>query len=162
MKSMKRTMYFMPIMSLIVTITAPAGLGIYWATSAFISFLITVFTNKYYDHADMEKIIAVQQEKAAKQIAKRKESGKKSFSERFMEAAMGQQPEPEQNTTVSKNRTLNKYGSMNLKNFDSNYADNSDSDNNAESDFNTTTKSPKKGSLADKANAVKRFNDSGV
>ena len=162
MKSMKRTMYFMPIMSFIVTISAPAGLGIYWATSAFISFLITVFTNMYYDHADMEKIVAQQQEKAQAQIAKRKASGKKSFSERFMEAAMGQQPEESQSTTSSGNKTLNKYGSMNLKNFDSYYADQSADDTNDNTQDISTTKSPKKGSLADKANAVKRFNDSGV
>ena len=84
MKAMKRSMYFMPIMSFIVTVSAPAGLGIYWATSALLSFLITVCTNFYYSHVDMEKLVAKQQEKAAKAIAKKKASGKKSFSERFM------------------------------------------------------------------------------
>ena len=47
MKSMRRSMYFMPVMSFIITVSAPAGLGIYWAVSAFVGFLITVFTNLY-------------------------------------------------------------------------------------------------------------------
>ena len=48
---------------------------------------------------------------------------------------------------------------MNLKNFD-----NSDSDSVETEEISQENKkgSPKKGSLADKANAVKRFNDSGV
>jgi len=144
MKSMRRTMYFMPIMSFLVTVKAPAGLGIYWAVSAFISFLIAVFTNLYYDHVDMEKIVEKQKIKAEKEIAKRKASGKKTLSQRFTEAAMGQ-PTEEQ-TKSSSNSTLSKYGNMNLKNYEA----------------DQTAEPPKKGSLADKANAVKRFNDSGV
>ena len=147
MKSMRRTMYFMPVMSFIVTISAPAGLGIYWATSAFISFLITFLTNFYYDHADMEKIVAKQMEKAAKNSEKRKASGKKSLSEKLMEAASGQVSSQNEDGSVSKNKSMNTYSSMNLKNYDSQPEKNS---------------SPKKGSLADKANAVKRFNDTGV
>ena len=158
MKAMKRSMYFMPIMSFIVTVSAPAGLGIYWATSALLSFLITVCTNFYYSHVDMEKLVAKQQEKAAKAIAKKKASGKKSFSERFMEAAAGQAPE-DSSSSGSGNKNINKYGNMNLKNFD-----NSDSDSVETEEISQENKkgSPKKGSLADKANAVKRFNDSGV
>lgn len=156
MKSMKRSMYFMPIMSFIVTVSAPAGLGIYWATSAFISFLITVFTNIYYNHVDMEKIIEKQKEKAEKATAKRKASGKKTLSERFMEAATGQAPEQE-GSTGSGNKNINKYGNMNLKNYDGYNSDNTEVE-----ETEIKKGSPKKGSLADKANAVKRFNDSGV
>ena len=158
MKAMKRSMYFMPIMSFIVTVSAPAGLGIYWATSALLSFLITVCTNFYYNHVDMEKLVAKQQEKAAKALAKKKASGKKSLSERFMEAAAGQAPE-DPGSSGSGNKNINKYGNMNLKNFD-----NSDSDSVETEEISQEIKkgSPKKGSLADKANAVKRFNDSGV
>ena len=172
MKSMRRTMYFMPVMSFIVTVNAPAGLGIYWATSALISFLTTVFTNMYYDHVDMEKIVEKQRLKAEKDIAKRKASGKKSFSEKLTEAAMGQSQESQSSNASTANK-LSKYGNMNLKYFeteDSVDDDSTDSkeqvnlskesDNNSIS--NSNKKSPKKGSLADKANAVKRFNDSGV
>ena len=156
MKSMKRSMYFMPIMSLIVTISAPAGLGIYWATSALISFLITIITNFYYNHVDMEKIVEKERVKAEKAIAKRKANGKKTFSERFMEAATGQAPE-ETKSSGSKNKTINKYGNMNLKNYEGFGSDEVETE-----ETEIRKGSPKKGSLADKANAVKRFNDSGV
>ena len=163
MKTMRRTLYFMPIMSFAVTVSAPAGLGIYWATSALISFLITVCTNAYYNHVDMEKIVEAQKEKAAKAKAKRKASGKKSLSEKFMEAATGQAPQ-EDRSPAARNMTLNKYGNMNLKNFDvdgtaSGTEEASVSDDSFETDY---SKKPRKGSLADRANAVKRFNDSGV
>ena len=145
MKSMRRSMYFMPVMSFIITVSAPAGLGIYWAVSAFVGFLITVFTNLYYDHIDMEKLVEKQKAKAAKEIARRKASGKKTLGQRMTEAAMGQTSD-ESSSSTSKNKSLNKYGNMNLKNYDS----------------SVENEAPKKGSLADKANAVKRFNDSGV
>lgn len=168
MKAMKRSMYFMPIMSFVITVKAPAGLGIYWAVSAFIGFLITVITNFYYSHADMEKIVEKQKEKAAKEIEKRKASGKKSFAQKLSEAAMGQMPE-EENT--SNNKKLSKYSNMNLRNLeisDTNESESSDSSSD-ESDNDSMDikpeaggKKPRKGSLADKANAVKRFNDTGV
>ena len=143
--SMKTMNMMMPLMSLFFTFTFPAGLGIYWATSAFVSFLITVFTNMYYDHADMEKIIEKQQEKAAKKIAKRKAKGKVSLTERLYGAG-GEGDSGDGSPGVSTNKGLNKYGNMNLKNYES----------------EATQSKPKKGSLADKANAVKRFNDTGV
>lgn len=165
MKSMRRSMYFMPLMSFAVTVSAPAGLGIYWAVSAFISFLITVLTNVYYDHVDMEKIVEKAQIKAAKNIEKRKASGKKTFMEKFQEAAMGADPSAEDSSSTNKN--LSKYSNMNLRNFDNEADDSADSSDSSDSDAdnsNATVSSsrPKKGSLADRANAVKRFNDTGV
>lgn len=143
MKSMRRSMYFMPIMSFIVTVNAPAGLGIYWAVSAFVGFLITVCTNFYYNHIDMEKLVEKRRVKAEKSIAKRQASGKKTFMQRFTEAATGETTE--ESTSKSSNSSLNKYGNMNLRNYEA-----------------AEQVEPKKGSLADKANAVKRFNDTGV
>ncbi|MCR5544464.1 MAG: YidC/Oxa1 family membrane protein insertase [Eubacterium sp.] len=159
MKSMQRTMYIMPIMSFAVTVSAPAGLGIYWATSAFISFITTVLMNVYYSHADMEKIVAVQQEKARVKLEKKKASGKKSFMDKLNDAMMGESPEEE----TKSNATLNKYSNMNLKRYDNSASEESTSTDDTASENESTTKNqPKKGSLADKANAVKRFNDSGV
>jgi membrane protein insertase, YidC/Oxa1 family, C-terminal domain len=163
MKSMRRSMYFMPLMSFAVTVSAPAGLGIYWAMSAFISFLITVLQNVYYNHVDMEKLVEKAQEKAAKNIEKRKASGKKSLMEKFQEAAMGADPSEEESKSTNKN--LNKYSNMNLRNFDSEADDVDDSDSadtESSNDTDSSKSKPKKGSLADRANAVKRFNDTGV
>ncbi len=160
MRTMRKTMLFMPVMSFIITVSAPAGLGIYWAVSAFVGFLITVCVNFYYDHIDMQKLVDKQAEKAAVNIQKRKASGKKSLTERFMETATGQ-PSEESSGSVSKNQKLNKYSSMNLKNYGSSDSNTSDDDNESSEEIKPS-KNPKKGSLADKANAVKRFNDSGV
>jgi YidC/Oxa1 family membrane protein insertase len=162
MKSMRRSMYFMPFMSLFITIKAPAGLGIYWAVSALMGFLITVGINFYYDHIDMEALVEKQKAKAAKDIEKRKASGKKSFSERLTESMMGQTEEEEAKET---NKSMNKFGNMNLKNFESevdNSNDTDDADSSDDASDNSSASAPKKGSLADKANAVKRFNDTGV
>lgn len=146
MRTMRKTMYIMPIFSFFITAISPAGLGIYWATSAFVSFLITVLTNIYYDHADMDAIIEKQQAKAAVKIAKRKAKGKVSLTERLYGAgAEGDSGSGSSN--VSSNKGLNKYGNMNLRNYEPEA---------------TEERKPKKGSLADKANAVKRFNDTGV
>ena len=152
----------MPVMSFLVTVNAPAGLGIYWATSAFFSFLITVLINFYYDHVDMEKIIEKQMEKAAKDIEKRKASGKKSWMERMSEAAMGQQQMPE--SDAAKATRVKSYANMNLKNYDASGSDSDSSDSADDSAGNgdVVVNNPKKGSLADKANAVQRFNDTGV
>ena len=159
MKAMKRSMYFMPIMSFVVTVNTPAGVGLYWAMSAFIAFITTVLINAYYSHVDMEKLVEKQMAKAELQNAKRKSSGKKSFMEKFTEAAMGQNPQEEARQT---NQKLSKYGNMNLKNFE-NTATEEASDNSDSESITQSKNSPrKKGSLADKANAVKRFNESGV
>lgn len=145
MRTMRKTMYIMPIFSFFITTISPAGLGIYWATSAFVSFLITVVTNYYYDHADMDAIVEKQMAIAAKKIEKRKAKGKVSLTERlYGQAGEGEGGSSQSN--VSTNRSLNKYGNMNLKNYES----------------EATNTRPKKGSLADKAGAVKRFNDTGV
>ena len=94
----------------------------------------------------MDAIIEKQQAKAAVKIAKRKAKGKVSLTERLYGAgAEGDSGSGSSN--VSNNRGLNKYGNMNLRNYEPEA---------------TEERKPKKGSLADKANAVKRFNDTGI
>ena len=179
MQTMKRTMYIMPVMSFVVTVSAPAGLGLYWAVSALITCLITLGTNAYYDHADMEKIVEKAKEKAAVKNAKRKASGKKSFYEKMMEGAYGNPNEAEESRET--NKGYGKIANMNLKNFETpaveeevseveeavTEAAESAGEDAAEAveatveKVSSEKKQPRKGSLADKVNAVKRFNDSG-
>jgi YidC/Oxa1 family membrane protein insertase len=75
---------------------------------------------------------------------------------------MGADPSAEDSSSTNKN--LSKYSNMNLRNFDNEADDSADSsDSDADSSNDTVSSSgPKKGSLADRANAVKRFNDTGV
>ena len=76
MKSMKTMMKVFPIMSFFVCVSAPAGVGLYWATGSLISFLTSKIINAYFKHCDMEKIVEKAKKKAAKKIAKRKAKGK--------------------------------------------------------------------------------------
>lgn len=75
---MKSMNMFMPVMSFVMGMSLPAGLGIYWIASSLFSTLQQVFTNMYFNHVDMDKIIAKNVEKAAKK-------NKKSFMERMLE-----------------------------------------------------------------------------
>lgn len=158
MKSMRRMTFIMPIFSFIITVNVPAGLGLYWATSALISFLITYFTNLYYKHKDMSVIVEKQRRKAEKKNAKKSASGKKSWSDKVQEAATGQSQQEEK---VKKQQGISRYSSMNLKNYHSsssytpdhgNALDNQTAGKNGEQIY-------RKGSISSRANTVKRFNE---
>ncbi len=142
MKMMKTMMYIFPLMSFFITVSVPAGLGLYWATGAFISFLTSVGINVYFKHCDMEKLIEKSKEKAAIKMEKKKASGKKSFMERMQEAAYGPQ-DASSNPKVNSN-----IASQSLKSYSSSTM----SKNNGGVKY-------REGSLAARANAMQRFND---
>ena len=73
----------MPLMSLYFCLVTPAGLGIYWVTSALFQCLQQVIINKYMDNADIDALVAKNKEKAAKKKAK----GQKTFMERLMDTS---------------------------------------------------------------------------
>ena len=142
MKTMNKFIKIMPIFSFIICITVSAGVGIYWAVGAMISWLTTVFTNAYYDRVDMEKLVEKEMAKAEIKNAKRKASGKKTLMERLTENAAAQQAARE-NT-----EGMEKFGGARLKNYTS----------------NTSTQSKdnvkyRQGSIAAKANAMRQYND---
>ncbi len=69
----------MPLFSTVFAFTVPAALGMYWIWSTVFMFLQSVFLYKIYSPEKMEAIVA-------KEKAKKKKSGKKSFYEKAMEA----------------------------------------------------------------------------
>lgn len=144
MRMMKSMMYVFPVMSFFVTVSVPAGLGLYWAAGAFISFLTSVGINVYFKHCDMEKIVEKSKEKAAKKIEKKKASGKKSFMERMTEAAYGN-PEAANTSRVNSN-----VASQSLKSYTSSTMSKGDG-----------KVKYREGSLASKANIMQRYNDGG-
>lgn len=79
MGSMTAMLYIMPVFSLIITFNFPVGLGIYWVMSSVVGLVQTVFLNTVYTPEHVEELIA-------KEDAKKKKSGKKSFMERALEA----------------------------------------------------------------------------
>lgn len=141
MKTMKFMMYFFPIMSFFVCVSVPAGVGLYWATGSFISFITTLFINIYFNHCDMKKIVEKCKAKAAIKNEKRKASGKKSFMERMQEAAYGQ-------SESQSTQPVSKVISTSLKNYTSSTMSN-----------NGEVKKYREGSLAAKANVMQRYNN---
>ena len=155
MKSMRRFMMIMPVMSFFVTITVPAGLGLYWAVSALVSVIITLATNRYYDHADMEAITEKARIKAErkeeKRMAKNGGKEKKSFLDRMQEAAGGK------SSTASEEESagMRQYGGAKLKSYTS-ATSYKESDSGEKKNVKYKT-----GSLAAKANALRDFNEKG-
>lgn len=141
MGTMKTMMYIMPIFSFFVCVNVPCGVGLYWATGSFISFLTTVGTNVYFKHCDMDKLLEKSMKKAAKKNAKKKKKNKKSFMERLQEAAYGQTSEEETKAKSSvANASLKSYSSSTMK---------------SNQDAGTKYRA---GSLASKANIMQRYN----
>ena len=141
MKSMTLTM---PIMSLLVTISLPSGIGIYWSVSALITLLTQLAINFYYDHADMDAILEKQMAKAA--AKKEKNGGKKSFMERMMEQSQEAQEELEKREAMRKNSAVS------LKSY-------VPSEQAQKAIENKGNKKYKEGSIGSKANIMLNYNN---
>ena len=141
---MKSMMITMPLMSLFIGISMPAGIGIYWAVGAFISVLIQLGMNIYYDHVDMDNLIEKQIAKAEKKKAKR--GDKKSFMQRMMDASEEAQRELEKQEAMRKNAATN------LKNY-------VPSEKSQQTPDNKPAKKYKEGSIGAKANIMMNYNN---
>lgn len=105
----KSMTYFMPLMSAYFCLVAPAGMGLYWATSALFMCIQQIIVNKYMEHADIEKMI----EKNRKKAAKKKAKGKKSLMDRLTGAAGSAEGSGQQSTFGRS--TITDVANMNLK-----------------------------------------------
>lgn len=61
----------MPVMSGILAISLPAGLGLYWISQAVCQMVQQFFINRYFKHVDMEELIRKNVEKANKKREKK-------------------------------------------------------------------------------------------
>ncbi len=142
--SMTKSMnMMMPIMSLVMCFSFPAGLGIYWIMTAVFQIFQQLVMNKYYETVDMDKLIAENMEKASK---KKK---KKTFTQKLMEKAGMDQPEEAAGS-------INNAAATRTKNYARNY-DNSKADEISYSSANAPKAKP--GSLAEKAGLVREYNE---
>ena len=143
--SMNKSMAItMPLMSFVMCFSFPAGIGIYWTATAVFQVIQQLFVNNYFKHADMEKMIEKNMEKAAK---KKK---KPSMTQKLMEkAGMEQPPEAE--------GTINSAARTSTRNITKNYDNSKSADEIHYSDMNT--KPAKPGSLAEKAGLVREYNE---
>lgn len=129
--SMKTMTYMMPLMSVFLGFTLPAGLGLYWAVSALVRCVQQVVINKYMDRKSVDDLIEESKKKAAK---KREKNGAPAKEVRSMA------------TTSTRNVKSGK-SSMSEAERKEKLEKASQSKKNA-----------KPGSLADKANMVNRYN----
>lgn len=141
---MKSMMFTMPLMSLFIGISLPAGIGIYWAVGAFISVIIQIGMNFYYDRVDMDKIIEKQVAKAEKKKAKR--GGKKSFMQRMLDSSEEAQKELEKQQAMKKN------AASSLKSY-------VPSEKAQKAANNKNGKTYKKGSIGANANIMMNYNN---
>lgn len=130
--SMKTMTYTMPLFSVFLGFTLPAGLGLYWAVSAVVRCVQQVAINKYLQTKSLDDMIKENQEKAAK---KREKKGTSAKELNRMATTSTKNVEHKKTSTMSekeRQEKLEKAASYN--------------------------KNAKAGSLASKANMVSRFN----
>lgn len=130
--SMKTMTYTMPLFSVFLGFTLPAGLGLYWAVSAVVRCVQQVAINKYLQTKSLDDMIKENQEKAAK---KREKKGTSAKELNKMATTSTKNVEHKKTSAISekeRQEKLEKAASYN--------------------------KNAKAGSLASKANMVSRFN----
>lgn len=130
--SMKTMTYTMPLFSVFLGFTLPAGLGLYWAVSAVVRCVQQVAINKYLQAKSLDDMIKENQEKAAKKREKKGTSAKELNK---------------MATTSTKNVEHKKTSAMSEKERQEKLEKAASYNKNA-----------KAGSLASKANMVSRFN----
>ncbi|PWJ46831.1 YidC/Oxa1 family membrane protein insertase [Faecalicatena contorta] len=130
--SMKTMTYTMPLFSVFMGFTLPAGLGLYWAISAIVRSVQQFAINKYLAKKSTEELIAENQKKAAKKREKKGTSAK----------------------------TINKMATTSTKSVDDKKKSKmSDAERNERlKKAEQYTKNAKPGSLASKANLVSKYN----
>ncbi len=129
-QQMKSMNTMMPLMSLFFCFTLPVGLGIYWIVSAAYRCVQQVTINKLIQNMNLDDIIEQNKEKA-----KKKQEKRGIYESQMREAAS------------VKTRTIE--SKANIKNY-------AEVDTNATSN---TTKKYKPGSMAEKANMVREYNE---
>ena len=81
MQQMNMMMKIMPLMSVVMCFSMPAGLGIYWITSAVVRTIQQVVVNKSLNKKSIDDIVKENVEKAAKKRASKKEVESKTLNQ---------------------------------------------------------------------------------
>ena len=127
---MKTMIYTMPLFSVFIGFSLPAGLGLYWAASAAVRSVQQIAINRYLNKKSTEELIAENQKKAAK---KREKKGTSAKEINQMAATSTRRVERKSNISEEeRQRLLDRASELN--------------------------RNAKKGSLADMANMVSRYN----
>ena len=134
-QSMKQMNVMMPLMSAVFCFTLPAGMGIYWIASALVRSVQQFILNKHFDRIDLDELIQKNLEKLNEKRAKQGLPPQK-LNEKAIRAA---QVKPVDEEKIAVKKALNQ---ENIKKATAYYNENA-----------------KPGSLASKANMVKKFEE---
>lgn len=132
--SMKTMNMIMPLFSVFMCFTMPAGLGLYWIFSAICRSVQQVAINKYLDRMDMDELVKKNMEKAKKKYEKKKVSTEE----------------------------LNQMATKKVRNIAVEQKHNHTADSEQEAKLQQAAergKNAKPGSLTAKANMVRKFNE---
>lgn len=132
--SMKTMDMIMPLFSVFMCFTMPAGLGLYWIFSAICRSVQQVAINKYLDRMDMDELVKKNMEKAKKKYEKKKVSTEE----------------------------LNQMATKKVRNIAVEQKHNHTADSEQEAKLQQAAergKNAKPGSLTAKANMVRKFNE---
>ena len=132
--SMKTMNMIMPLFSVFMCFTMPAGLGLYWIFSAVCRSVQQVAINKYLDRMDMDELVKKNMEKAKKKYEKKKVSTEE----------------------------LNQMATKKVRNIAADQKHNHATDSEQEAKLQQAAeraKNAKPGSLTAKANMVRKFNE---
>ena len=134
-QSMKQMNLMMPIMSAVFCFTLPSGMGLYWIMSALVRSVQQVFLNRHFDKMDLDAIIKSNLEKVNEKRAKQGLPPQR-INETAIRAAQAK-PVDEAKAAAKKAQTQE-----NIKKATAYYNENA-----------------KPGSIASKANMVKKFDE---
>ncbi len=134
-QTMKQMNVMMPLMSAFFCFTLPAGMGLYWIASALVRCVQQVVLNKHFDKIDLDKLIQKNLEKLNEKRAKQGLPPQK-LNEKAIRQAQSK-PVDEEKLAAKKAATQE-----NIKKATAYYNDNA-----------------KPGSLASKANMVRKFEE---
>lgn len=136
MASMKTMNTMMPLMSAFFCFTLPAGMGLYWIAGAVVRMIQQVAINKYIDSIDIDAVIAKNTEKY-KEKMKKQGLLVEGLNERAKNSTRNVAPKAPVKTEEQKKEDIKKSTDY----------------------YNSMNKDAKPGSLAAKANMVKKYNE---
>ena len=141
--SMKMMTLFMPLMSVFIAFSVPAGLGLYWIATAIFQTILQLMVNRHYDKMGVDAIVAKNVEKRNKKRAKK-----------------GLAPEKIAKNATTSTKKIDDLASKQEK-LQSLKDKKAESDQKVKEILKSTEyyKSSKPGSLASKANMVAKYND---
>nr|MCR5109110.1 YidC/Oxa1 family membrane protein insertase [Lachnospiraceae bacterium] len=142
-QSMKTMNIMMPLTSAFFCFSLPVGMGIYWIAGAIVRSIQQIAINKYLDKEDIDEMIAKNVEKM-----KKKQKKGQSKTAALMEKYAGMSTKSINDEAAKKSVSMREKAGISS----------SDSKNNTVSS-NTGSKNIKAGSIAEKANLVKKYNE---